>query len=78
MTTSNSPKSVLHEQALTIALAMKQRMTMRECASKNEFKFGVVQDDKVLTIEMNRASVVNTSVKDLTEMVLALLQGKTS
>lgn len=81
MTTSKSPLRVLKAQADTIAKTVKAvergETPMEDRGGKiaasrtrDSVKFGVVMDDKILTIEMTWATIRETSEAGISEYVL--------
>jgi hypothetical protein len=81
MTTARSPLSQLKAQADKIAATLKaaergEKIDVRfaekiEAArSKESFKFGIVMDDKVITIEMPWATIRGTNEVGLAQYIL--------
>lgn len=81
MTTSKSPLRVLKAQADTIAKTVKavergenpmedRGGKIAASRTRDSVKFGVVMDDKILTIEMTWATIRETSEAGISEYVL--------
>lgn len=76
MSTSRSSRSKLKREASQIAQKLKamERGEVPEMAAtrrdKESVKFGVVMDDKVFTIEMTWAKIIESSEVALTEFIL--------
>lgn len=81
MTTSRSPLRVLKQQSDRIAMALKQAERGEAIAhdpggkivaarSRPSVKFGVVMDDKVLTIDMPWSTIRETSERGISEYLL--------
>lgn len=81
MTTKNSPLRVLKAQADSIAKTVKavergenpiedRGGKIAASRARGNFKFGVVMDDKVVTIDMTWATVAATSEVGLAEYIL--------
>jgi hypothetical protein len=86
MTTSRSPLRVLKQQADQIAAALKAAERGEPIAvdpggkiaaarRRDRVKFGVVMDDKLLTIEMTWAKVSETSEVGIAEYILKYMRG---
>lgn len=88
MTTSQSPLSRLKSQADTIAQMVKawQRgekiadarfaEKMEAARHKPSVKFGIVMDDKVVTIELDQATLAETSEVALAALILKHMRGQ--
>lgn len=90
MTTKNSPIKKLQTQADEIARIVKElvskkengdfihdaktRAKLDEAKLRGSFKTGVVMDDKVLTIEIPWETVLSSSVKALSALVLVQMR----
>ena len=81
MTTSHSPLRVLKAQADHIAKTVKavergenpiedRGGKIAVALTKDSVKFGVVMDDKVITIEMTWATIRETSEAGISEFIL--------
>lgn len=86
MTTSHSPLRVLEAQAYKIAAMLKavdrgEKVDVRfaekiEAArGKESIKFGVVMDDKIVTIDMPWTTLRATSEVGLAEYILKQMRG---
>lgn len=86
MTTSGSPLSALKAQSDGIAKMIKavergenpvQDVGGKIAASRHQlsFKVGIVQDDKVVILEMTWASIAETSEVALAAMILREMRG---
>ncbi len=79
MTTSQSPVNQLKKQAERIAKLMKQGIRgelPNFPVDKDPVKFGIIQDDKTITIEIPRATVISSTEYALSEMILREMRGK--
>ena len=85
MTTSQSPLGVLKAQADNIAKMMKQAERgelpdptgeIAKARARPEFKTAVIQDDKIVTIEMTWSQIRETSEVALAAMILKLMRGE--
>lgn len=78
MTTAQSPVAKLKAQADEIARRLKQgvRGELSSFPKKDRIKFGVVMDDKVLTVEMAWDAIVEADEGSLSEMILREMQEK--
>ncbi|TXH45615.1 MAG: hypothetical protein E6Q97_31185 [Desulfurellales bacterium] len=79
MTTKNSPLRQLKAQADAIAASIKavERGDLPAkpgSEDKPSLKFGVVMDDKVITIEIGRAAIKASSEAGLSEYILRLMR----
>lgn len=72
MTTNKSPIEELKKQALAIAIKMKDPATLAKIDKEN-LKFGILQDDKVLTFTMTKTNLINFSVAELQVEILSFL-----
>lgn len=75
MTTKHSPLRQLKAQADSIAQKIKAaergELTLKDGAEKKDaIKFGVVMDDKILTIEMPRDLIRTSSEAGISEYIL--------
>ena len=81
MTTKHSPLSALKAQADKIATTLKaaergEKIDVRfaekidTARGTDSFKFGIVMDDKIITIEMPWATIRSTNEAGLAEYVL--------
>lgn len=75
MTTKHSPLRQLKAQADSIAQKIKAaergELTLKAGAEKKDaIKFGVVMDDKILTIEMPRELIRTSSEAGISEYIL--------
>ena len=86
MTTSHSPLRVLKAQADKIAAMLKavdrgEKIDVRlaekieAACGKENIKFGVVMDDKVVTVDMPWAILRETSEVGLAEYILKQMRG---
>lgn len=86
MTTSQSPLRVLKAQADKIATTVKaiergeevvgdHLGKIVESKARGIFKFAVVMDDKIVTLEMAWATIAASSEVGLSEYVLKLMRG---
>lgn len=89
MTTSQSPLRVLRQQAETIAKTVKaisrgenpvedRGGKLAAARNRDSVKFGIVQDDKVITIEMRWDLIAATSEVAIAEMILKEMRGARS
>jgi hypothetical protein len=87
MTTSQSPLRVLKDQSDRIAKMLKSTERGEPVAddrggkiaaslAKGDVKFGVVMDDKILTIEMQWSAIRDMSEVALSEWILKYMRGK--
>lgn len=86
MTTSQSPLRVLKAQADKVAATLKAaergepidiRFAEKIAAARGResFKFGIVMDDKVITIDMPWELINNTSEVGIAEYILKQMRG---
>lgn len=86
MTTSHSPLRVLKTQADNIARVMKavergenpvedRGGKIAAARNRGSVKFGVVMDDKVVTLDMPWATIQAHSEVSLSEWILKLMRG---
>ena len=85
MTTSLSPFRVLKAQATKIAQTLKgiergelvgaEYEGLALALQAGQIKFGVVMDDKLITIEMTTAQIREVSQNALVEMILKHMRG---
>lgn len=78
MTTSASPLSALKRQADQIADLLKRGVggKLPNFPKKDRVKFGVVMDDKVITVEMDWTTICETDQRALSEMIVREMQGR--
>lgn len=79
MTNASSPPHVLRAQARKIAVTLKGAQDGSPDSTiklADTVKFGVVMDDKVITIEMAWTSIRDFTIEGLTEYVLKQMQGE--
>ncbi|WP_269582009.1 hypothetical protein [Roseibium sp. Sym1] len=85
MTTKQSPLSALKRQANHIAAMLKAAERgekidvqfaekIREARGRRTFKFAVVMDDKILTIEMPWTQIKGTSETGLSEYIVGQMR----
>lgn len=72
MTTKSSPLPILKDQADRIAAML--RLKSAQPQPKENFKFGIAMDDKVLSVEMTWTMVRDTSEAALSEFILRYMQ----
>ena len=76
MTTASSPIEKLAQQAITIAKHLKRLEPDATIGNALKIKFCVAMDDKLLIIDMPRATIREATVQALTEFVLKQMQEK--
>lgn len=74
MSTSETSTYRLTIEANTIARKLKG---MTWPGGSGTFKFGIVQDDKIITVTMTAAKIEETTEDALTQMLLSYMQGAT-
>lgn len=74
MSTSESPIEKLSTEARTIARKLK---ATRWPEGRAALKFGIVQDDKIITVTITTAKIIATSEEALTQWILAYMRGET-
>lgn len=82
MTTKNSPRSALKIQADRMAKVLKGFLAgtipdgpfvqkLKDALDKPSIKFGIVMDDKVLTIEMPWSVIRETGEREISEWIIS-------
>lgn len=74
MTTSNSPREVLHEQAVKITAQLKNYQWLD--TRKTEIIVGIVQDDKIIKVAFTKESIQNETSEALVELILKYMSGE--
>lgn len=76
MTTAQSPVSKLKAQADAIAKRLKQvvRGELPSFPKKDRIKFGVVMDDKLITVDMAWDTICQSDEAAISEMILREMQ----
>lgn len=80
MTTKNSPLSILQAQAEKIASTLKSSDFKRKMKNlgKNEAKFAVVMDDKIIKITMPMSQIEASTQEEIKEFILKEMREKQS
>ena len=73
MSTSESPIEKLSTEARTIA----RKSATRWPEGRAALKFGIVQDDKIITVTITTAKIIATSEEALMQWILAYMRGET-
>lgn len=89
MSTSNSPAWKLKAEADNMAKIIKavergERVAadpagkMAAALARGEVKFGIVMDDKIITIKMPTATIRETSEAGISEYIISYMRGQRS